>query len=66
MVAAVQGMQGSEMPPTAAQLKACSDEETAYATLMAKWAAVKAKVSGPAAPATPEGAKASGPGGAKQ
>ncbi len=49
MVAAVQGMQGSEMPPTAAQLQACIEQETAYTNLMAKWAALKAKVNGPAA-----------------
>ncbi len=59
MVAAVQGMQASEMPPTAAQLQACSEQETAYTNLMAKWAALKAKVNGPAAPAA-------GRGGAKQ
>jgi hypothetical protein len=57
MVAAVQGMQGSEMPPTAAQLQACSEQETAYTNLMAKWAALKAKVNGPAAPAGRGGAK---------
>ena len=59
MVAAVQGMQGSEMPPTAAQLHACSEQEAAYTALMAKWSALKAKVNGPAAPAA-------GRGGAKQ
>jgi hypothetical protein len=57
MVAAVQGMQGSEMPPTAAQLQACSDQEAAYTNLMAKWTALKAKVNGPAAPAGRGGAK---------
>jgi hypothetical protein len=57
MVAAVQGMQGSEMPPTAAQLQACSEQETAYTNLMAKWAALRAKVNGPAAPAGRGGAK---------
>jgi photosystem II stability/assembly factor-like uncharacterized protein len=51
MVGAVQAMQGSEMPPTAAQLRACSEQEAAYTTVMAKWAALKAKVNGPA-PAT--------------
>jgi hypothetical protein len=50
MVAAVQGMQGSEMPPTAAQLQACSQQQTAYTALMTKWTALKAKVSGPVAP----------------
>ena len=59
MVAAVQGMQGSEMPPTAAQLQACSEQKAAYTALMAKWSALKAKVNGPAAPAA-------GRGGAKQ
>jgi hypothetical protein len=59
MVAAVQFMQASEMPPTAAQLQACSEQETAYTSLMAKWAALKTKVNGPAAPAA-------GRGGAKQ
>ena len=49
MVAAVQGMQGSEMSPTAAQLQSCSEQETAYTNLMAKWAVLKAKVNGPAA-----------------
>jgi photosystem II stability/assembly factor-like uncharacterized protein len=41
MVAAVQGMQAAEMPPTAAELQACSKEEAAYTALMAKWAALK-------------------------
>jgi hypothetical protein len=50
MVASVQPMQSSEMPPTAAQLQACSQQETAYTALMAKWTALKAKVNG--APAT--------------
>jgi len=43
MITAVMAMQGSEMPPTAAQLQACSQQEAAYAGLMAKWAALKAK-----------------------
>jgi hypothetical protein len=51
MVAAVMGMQGSEMAPTAAQLQACTQQETAYTALMAKWAAVKAKVNPPKAAA---------------
>jgi hypothetical protein len=59
MMAPVQLMQGSEMPPTAAQLQACSEQEAAYTNLMAKWAALKVKVNGPAAPAA-------GRGGAKQ
>jgi hypothetical protein len=41
MVAAVMAMQSSEMPPTAAQLQACSRQTTAYTSLMAKWAALK-------------------------
>jgi hypothetical protein len=56
MVAAVQGMQGSEMPPTAAQLLACNQQQAAYSALMAKWTALKAKASGQAAPATPAAA----------
>ncbi len=51
LVAAVQAMQGSEMPPTAAELHACSQEEAAYNTVMAKWAALKAKANGTPAPA---------------
>ena len=43
MVAAAMGMQASEMPPTAAQLQACTQAQSDYATLMAKWAALKAK-----------------------
>ena len=46
-------MQASEMPPTAAQLHAVSQEEAAYTDLMAKWAALKVKINGPAA--TPAG-----------
>jgi len=46
MVAAVQPMQSSEMPPTTAQLQACTQQDAAYTTLMAKWAALKAKVNG--------------------
>jgi hypothetical protein len=49
MVAAAQAMQGSEMPPTAAQLQACSQQQAAYNALMAKWTALKVKVNGPAA-----------------
>jgi hypothetical protein len=44
MVGAVMGMQGSEMPPTAAVLQACAQQEAAYTDLMAKWAALKAQV----------------------
>jgi hypothetical protein len=49
MVAAAQAMQGSEMPPTAAELHACSQQQAAYAAVMAKWTALKAKVNGPPA-----------------
>jgi hypothetical protein len=42
LVAAAMAMQGSEMPPTAAQLEACKKQQAAYATLMAKWTALKA------------------------
>jgi hypothetical protein len=43
MVGSVMPMQGSEMPPTAAQLDACKKQEAAYSALMAKWAALKAQ-----------------------
>jgi hypothetical protein len=43
LVASVMGMQASEMPPTAAQLEACKKQEAAYAAVMAKWSALKAK-----------------------
>ena len=55
MVGAVMAMQSAEMPPTAAQLQACSQQAAAYTSLMAKWAALKAKVSGAAASAQPAG-----------
>jgi hypothetical protein len=62
MVGAVMAFQGSEMPPTAAQLQACAQQDTAYTALMAKWAALKAKVNGAApanvAPAKPPAAAA--------
>jgi hypothetical protein len=51
LVGAVQPMQSSEMPATAAQLQACDQQEAAYNTLIAKWAALKAKVNGGPAPA---------------
>jgi hypothetical protein len=57
MVAAVMAMQGSEMPPTAAQLQACSQQESAYTAVMAKWAALKAKVNSPAVTAGRGGGK---------
>lgn len=43
MITAVMGMQGSEMPPTATELQACSREQAAYTAVMAKWTALKAK-----------------------
>jgi photosystem II stability/assembly factor-like uncharacterized protein len=46
MVAAAQGMQASEMPPTAAELQACSQQQAAYTALMAKWTALKARANG--------------------
>jgi len=52
MVAAAQAMQGAEMAPTAAQLQACSQEDAAYTALLSKWAALKAKINGPAAAAS--------------
>jgi hypothetical protein len=52
-------MQASEMPPTAAQLQACSQQAGAYTGLMAKWAALKAKVSPPPA-GVPTGSAAVG------
>ncbi len=47
MVAAVMPMQGAEMPPTAAQLQACTQQDAAYTTLMAKWSALKSKLTPP-------------------
>jgi len=41
LVAALMPMQGSEMPPTAAELEACRKQEAAYTALMAKWNALK-------------------------
>jgi hypothetical protein len=49
MIGAVQGMQASEMPPTAAEVQACGQQQAAYQTVMGKWAALKAKAAGPAA-----------------
>ena len=40
-------------PPTAAQLQACSQQTGAYTSLLTKWAALKAKISPPAAPRAP-------------
>ena len=53
LIAAVMPMQASEMPPTATELKACRDQEAAYAELMMRWSALKAKLNG--APAGPAG-----------
>jgi photosystem II stability/assembly factor-like uncharacterized protein len=44
MVAAVMPMQGAEMAPTAAQLKACQDRQAEFTALMAKWNALKLKL----------------------
>ncbi|HEX5070279.1 MAG TPA: hypothetical protein VFV78_08680 [Vicinamibacterales bacterium] len=44
MVQAVMGLQGSEMAPTAAQLKPCTDRLNEYAALVLKWNAVKLKL----------------------
>jgi hypothetical protein len=44
MVQAVMGLQGAEMAPTAAQLKACTDRMNEYAALVAKWNALKLKL----------------------
>jgi len=44
MVQAVMGLQGAEMAPTAAQLKACTDRMNEYAVLTAKWNALKLKL----------------------
>jgi hypothetical protein len=51
MVAAVMTMQVSEMPPTAAQLHACEEQQAHYTDLMAKWNDLKTKVNGPASTA---------------
>jgi photosystem II stability/assembly factor-like uncharacterized protein len=48
-VGAAQSLQASEMPPTLAEIHACNQQQTAYANLMAKWTALKAKINGPAA-----------------
>ncbi len=46
MVAAAQSMQGSELPPTAAQIQTCGREQASYTALMTRWTALKAKVNG--------------------
>ena len=40
MLAAANAMQGSEMPPTAPQLAACTKARTDLATVLAKWTAL--------------------------
>ncbi len=55
MIAVVMGMQGSEMPPTATELEACAREKAAYTALITKWAALKSKATGTAAPAAHSG-----------
>ena len=42
LVGCVMPMQGSEMPPTAAQLANCKKQSAAYTALAAKWTALKA------------------------
>jgi hypothetical protein len=49
MVAAAMAIQSSEMPPTAAQLQACSRQNAAFHGLMASWTVLKSKVNPPAA-----------------
>jgi photosystem II stability/assembly factor-like uncharacterized protein len=44
MVAAAMAMQGAEMQPTAAQLKACQERQAEFAAIMAKWTALKLKL----------------------
>jgi hypothetical protein len=55
LIAAVQPMQTSEMPPTAAQLASCSQAQATYGAVMAKWAALRAKAGGQAASAQAAG-----------
>jgi hypothetical protein len=55
LIAAVMGLQASEMPPTATQLEACKKQESAYSALMAKWFALKASTKGPAPKPAPVG-----------
>jgi photosystem II stability/assembly factor-like uncharacterized protein len=49
LVAAVMPMQSAEMAPTAAQIEAANQRASEYAAVMAKWAALKLKLNGPAA-----------------
>ena len=48
LIAAIMPMQGAEMAPTAVELSACNQAREAYATVMAKWGALRAKASGQA------------------
>jgi photosystem II stability/assembly factor-like uncharacterized protein len=50
LIASVMSMQGSDMPPTAAQIEACKKQEAAYTTLMAKWSALKTSAGSGASP----------------
>jgi hypothetical protein len=50
LVASVMPMQASELPPTAPELRACHEQEAAYAALMERWTAFKARVNSPPAP----------------
>jgi hypothetical protein len=43
LIGSVMSVQGSEMPPTAAEL-ACTKQESAFAAMMARWSALKAAV----------------------
>jgi hypothetical protein len=44
MVASVMPMQAAEMAPTATELKAAAEQQTAYTALMTKWSALKLKM----------------------
>jgi photosystem II stability/assembly factor-like uncharacterized protein len=44
LITSVMSMQGSEMPPTAAQIEASTKQRSAYLALMARWSALKAAV----------------------
>ena len=44
MVAAAMALQGSEMPPTAAQVTACQQRQAEYTALSARWTALKLKL----------------------
>ena len=55
LIAAVQPLQSSEMPPTAAQLAACNQAQATYGAVMSKWAALRTKAGGQAASAQAAG-----------